>query len=256
VRAVKLYADGALGSRGALLSAPYSDEPGTRGIEVTRVEHLAAVVRRARRAGFQPCIHAIGDAAVTRVLDIYERELGPHARLLRPRIEHGQIVRPADVPRFAALGVIAAVQPTHCTSDMPWVPVRIGEARVPWAYRWRSLLDASARLSLGSDVPVENPDPRLGMWAAVTRRPPQGTRPGWNLPEALSVAEAIAGYTQWAAYAGFEESWRGAIAPSFAADLTIFDRDLEVDPEAAILHARIVRTVVAGRDTFLEGSLK
>jgi predicted amidohydrolase YtcJ len=134
-----------LGSRGALLSAPYTDEPSTHGLEVTPEARLADVVRRACRAGFQPCIHAIGDAAVTRVLDIYERELGPRGEELRPRVEHAQIVRPQDVPRFGALGAIASVQPTHCTSDMPWVPSRLGEERVTWAYRWRSLLAAKAR---------------------------------------------------------------------------------------------------------------
>ncbi len=255
VRAVKLYADGALGSRGALLSAPYADAPGTWGLEVTPEARLADVVRRAGKAGFQPCIHAIGDAAVTRVLDIYERELGARGDLLRPRVEHAQIVRPDDVARFAALGAIASVQPTHCTSDMPWVPARLGETRVAWAYRWRSLLAAHARLCLGSDVPVESPDPRLGMWAAVTRRTPQGTPPGgWNPGETLTRAEALAGYTSWAATAAFEEEWRGACAPGYAADLTVLDRDLEAGDPAAILQARVVRTVVAGRDAFVAGS--
>ncbi len=255
VRAVKLYADGALGSRGALLSAPYSDEPSARGLEVTPEARLADVVRRAGKAGFQPCIHAIGDAAVTRVLDIYERELGARGDLLRPRVEHAQIVRPEDVPRFAALGAIASVQPTHCTSDMPWVPARLGEARVSWAYRWRSLLTAKARLCLGSDVPVESPDPRAGMWAAVTRRTQQGTPPGgWNPAEALTPAEALEGYTGWAAYAAFEEDWRGAIAPGAAADLTVLDRDPVAGAPAAILQARVLRTVIAGRDAFVAGS--
>ena len=253
VRAVKLYADGALGSRGAALSAPYSDEPGSRGLEVTPSARLADVIRRAAKAGFQPCVHAIGDAAVTRMLDIYEQVLGAGSTL-RPRIEHAQIVRPEDVPRFAKLGVIAAVQPTHCTSDMPWAPRRLGAERTPWAYRWRSLLAAGARLELGSDVPVESPDPRLGMWAAVTRRPPEGTaEPGWNLPEALTRAEAIAGFTAWPAYAAFEEGWRGAIAPALAADLTVLDRSLEEGDPATILQVRVLRTIVAGRDAFVAG---
>jgi hypothetical protein len=255
VRAVKLFADGALGSRGAWLSQPYSDEPGTRGLEVTPEARLADVIRRAAKAGFQPCVHAIGDAAVTRVLDLYERELGPAGAALRPRIEHAQVVRPADAPRFATLGVIAAVQPTHCTSDMPWAPARLGPERIAWAYRWRSLLDAHARLCLGSDVPVESPDPRLGLWAAVTRRTPQGTpSEGWNLAEALTSAEAVAGYTSWAAYAAFEENWRGTLVPGNAADLTILDRDVEVGGAAEILQARILRTVVAGRDVFVARS--
>ncbi len=255
VRAVKLFADGALGSRGALLSAPYSDDPSTRGLEVTPEARLADVVRRAARAGFQPCIHAIGDAAVTRVLDIYERELGVRGDALRPRVEHAQTVRPEDVPRFAQEGAIASVQPVHCTSDMPWAPARLGETRLPWAYRWRSLLEAGARLCLGSDVPVASPDPRLGMWAAVTRRTPEGTPPGgWNPAERLSPAEALAGYTNWAAYAAFEEDWRGSIAPGYAADLTVLDRDPTAGAPAAILQTKVLRTVVAGRDVFVAGS--
>ena len=255
VRAVKLFADGALGSRGALLAQPYSDDPGNRGLEVTSESRLVEVIRRAASAGFQPCVHAIGDAAVTRVLDIYEREVGPGGRGLRPRIEHAQIVRPPDVPRFAALGVIASVQTSHCIADMPWAPARLGAERIAWAYRWRSLLAAGARLCLGSDVPVESPDPRLGVWAAVTRRTPEGTPPGgWSPAEALTPAEALAGYTSWAAYAGFEENRRGAIAVGYAADLTIFDRDLTSDDAAEILQAHVVRTVIAGRDVFVAGS--
>jgi predicted amidohydrolase YtcJ len=255
VRAVKLFADGALGSRGAWLSHPYSDEPTARGLEVTPEARLADVMRRAAKAGFQPCVHAIGDAAVTRALDLYERELGPSGRTLRPRIEHAQIVRPADVPRFAAFGVIASVQPTHCISDMPWAPARLGPERIAWAYRWRSLLATGARLCLGSDVPVESPDPRLGLWAAVTRRTPQGTpTEGWNPAEALTLAEAVAGYTSWAAYAAFEEDWRGTVAVGNAADLTVLDRELEGGKAAEILQTKVLRTVVAGRDIFVARS--
>ena len=253
VRAVKLYADGALGSRGAWLSAPYSDDPSTSGTEVTSEARLAEVVGRAGEAGFQPCIHAIGDAAVTRVLDIFQRELGDRSRELRPRVEHAQIVRPEDVPRFAAIGAIASVQPTHCTSDMPWAPSRLAQARVAWSYRWRSLLDAGARLCFGSDVPVENPDPRRTLWSAVTRRPEDGAGPagGWNPAERLTRHEAVEGYTSWAAYAAFEESRRGAVAPGYAADLTIFDRDLEAGTPEEARQAVVLRTVVAGRDAYV-----
>ena len=255
VRAVKLYADGALGSRGAWLSAPYSDEPGTRGLELMPRHELHAAVARIGGAGFQPCVHAIGDAAVTAVLDAFETSLNGVGLVgLRPRVEHAQIVRPEDVPRFARLGVIASVQPTHCTSDMPWAPRRLGEERTPWAYRWRSLRDAGAALCLGSDVPVENADPRHGLWAAVTRRTLEGTPAGgWNPGEALSIDEALRGYTEWAAFAAFEESWRGRIVPGFAADFTIFDRDLSVDVPHSLTLARVVRTVVAGRDVFAGG---
>ena len=253
VRAVKLFADGALGSRGALLTDPYSDEPGNRGLAVTDEERLAELVQRVGDAGFQPCTHAIGDAAVKRTLDVYGCALDRDAGL-RPRLEHAQIVRPEDVERFARLGVIAAVQPTHCTSDMPWAPARLGPDRIAWAYRWRSLTDAGARLCLGSDVPVEDPDPRLGIWAAMTRRTPAGTPAGgWNAPEALTAAEAVAGFTAGAAFAAFEEGWRGAIAPALAADLTVIDRDLAAVAPKDVLRARILRAVVAGRDAFVAG---
>lgn len=249
VRAVKLYADGALGSRGAWLSAPYSDAPGHVGLSVTPLSRLREVVAKAARAGFQPCIHAIGDEAVHQVLGLLAEVLGERTQHLRPRIEHAQVVRPEDVPRFAAFGVIASVQPTHCTSDMPWAPSRLGPDRISWAYRWRSLVDAGARLCLGSDVPVENPDPRLGLWAAVTRKTPAGEpAEGWNPGERLTVAEAVAGYTTWAAYAAFEENRRGRIAPGFLADFTVFDRPLE---EGSVLSARLVRTVVGGRDVYV-----
>lgn len=256
VRAVKLYADGALGSRGAWLSAPYTDEPATSGLEVTPPGRLADVVQRAARAGFSPSIHAIGDAGVRRVLDVFEQQLAGTPGL-RPRVEHAQIVAPADVPRFAALGAIASVQPTHCTSDMPWAPERLGPERTAWAYRWRSLLAAGARLALGSDAPIESSDPRLGIWAAVTRQTADSQPPeGWNRAEALTVAEAVAGYTEWAAYAGGEEGWRGRLAPGYAADLTVLDRDLEAGQPASILQARVARTVVAGRDMFVGGSAR
>lgn len=252
VRAVKLYADGALGSRGAWLAAPYADAPGHYGLEVTPLAKLAAVVEAAKRAGFQPCIHAIGDRAVHEVLRLYHRLLGP-ASPLRPRIEHAQVVAPEDVPRFAQTGTIASVQPTHCTSDMPWAPARLGGERILWAYRWRSLLAAGARLCLGSDAPVENPDPRLGLWAATTRRTPEGSPPeGYNPQERLTPQEAVAGYTTWAAWAAFEETYRGRIAPGYLADLTIFDRD--VTQEGEVLAARVLRTVVGGKDVYLAGS--
>lgn len=249
VRAVKLYADGALGSRGAWLSQPYSDAPGHVGLSVTPLPRLKEVVVQAAAAGFQPCIHAIGDEAVHQVLNLYQEVLRAKSASLRPRLEHAQVVRPEDVPRFAQLGVIASVQPTHCTSDMPWAPSRLGPERILWAYRWRSLLAAGGRLCLGSDVPVEDPDPRLGLWAATTRKTTQNLpEHGWNPEERLSTAEAIAGFTSWAAYAAFEENQRGQIAPGYFADFTVFDRALEGD---AVLSARLLRTVVGGVDVFV-----
>lgn len=254
VRSVKLYADGALGSRGAWLSSPYRDDPATSGLALATAADLAVSVARSRDAEFQTGIHAIGDQAVTSVLDVYEHVLGEGGRGLRPRIEHAQIIRPEDVPRFSRLGVVAAVQPIHCISDMPWVPARLGQERLEWTYRWRSLLDAGARLSLGSDVPVEPADPFLGIWAAVTRRPVSGPpEEGWNPSEALSVHEALAGYTVWAAYAAFEEGWRGVVRPGWAADFTVVDRDLTVATAQEVRNSRVLRTVVGGRDVYMAG---
>ncbi len=249
---VKLYADGALGSRGALLGEDYTDDPGNRGLAVTPAGALRSTIHAASRAGFQVGIHAIGDEGVHRVLDLYA-ELGPATcRRLRHRVEHAQIVRPGDVPRFARLGVVASIQPTHCTSDMPWAPDRLGPDRIAWAYRWRSLADAGAVLAGGSDAPVEDPDPRRGLFAAITRQRPDGTPPGgWNPAERLTPAEALELFTTGVAWAGHCERWSGVVAPGFEADLTIVDRDPTTVEPAAIFGMKVLRTVIAGRDRWV-----
>ncbi len=249
---VKLYADGALGSRGALLGADYSDDAGNRGLAVITVEKLNAAVKRAAAARYQVAIHAIGDEAVHRALDAFAG-LDPRRNIrLRHRIEHSQIVRPDDVARFAETQAIASIQPTHCTSDMPWAPQRLGPERISWAYRWRSLLDAGAELAGGSDAPVESPDPRLGLYAAETRKRPDGTPAGgWNPGERLRPQEALALFTSGAAAAGHAERWSGSIIVGAAADLTVVDVDpVQVAPER-LLQMKILRTVVAGRDVFV-----
>ncbi len=252
VGGVKLYADGALGSRGALLGADYADDPGNRGLAVTPLGRLAAVIRRASAAGFQVGVHAIGDEAVHRVLDLYTGVGAAVCRRLHHRIEHSQTVRPEDVARFAELGVVASVQPTHCTSDMPWAPQRLGPERIAWAYRWRSLADAGVVLAGGSDAPVEDPDPRRGLYAAVTRQREDGTPAGgWSPTERLTLDEALALFTEGAAYAARAEGWCGAIRPGFAADLTVLDGDpTSVAPER-ILHLRVLRTMVGGVDGYV-----
>ena len=173
IRAIKISADGALGSRGAALLEPYADEPGTSGFLTTPEADLYALTRAAADAGFQTCVHAIGDRANRVVMDTFERVARevPAARALRNRNEHAQILDAAEIPRFAALGVIASMQPTHATSDMPWVPARIGAARTAeGAYVWQKLRHAGARLASGSDFPVEEPNPLLGFYAAITRQ--------------------------------------------------------------------------------------
>ncbi len=255
VRAVKAYADGALGSRGAALLADYTDEPGQRGLLRTSPERLAEIALAARRAGWQVWIHAIGDRGNRVALDAFESAAAaaPQAAegATRPRIEHAQVVAPEDFPRFARLGVIASIQPTHATSDMPWAEDRVGPTRIEGAYAWRRLKNSGARLAGGSDAPVESENPLLGFYAAVTRRDLEGKPPGgWRAGEKLSRAEALALFTSDAAYAAFEEGWRGRIEPGFAADFTILERDPMAVPEEEIPSIRVFATVVAGRAAF------
>jgi hypothetical protein len=255
VRAVKAYADGALGSRGAALLADYADEPGQRGLLRTSPERLSEIALAARRAGWQVWIHAIGDRGNRVALDAFEAaaEAVPQAAegSTRPRIEHAQVIAPEDFPRFARLGVIASIQPTHATSDMPWAEDRVGPSRIAGAYAWRRLRNAGARLAGGSDAPVESENPLLGFYAAVTRRDLEGSPTGgWRAGEKLSRAEALALFTSDAAFAAFEEGWRGRIEPGFAADFTILERDPMAVPEQEIPSVKVLATVVAGRAVF------
>lgn len=254
VRAVKLVADGALGSRGAALIEEYADEPGNRGLDVTRPGQLEVVARGAVAAGFQPCTHAIGDRANRAVLDLYERLMRDHEgmRALRPRIEHAQVLDADDIPRFGALGVVASMQPTHCTSDMPWAADRLGEARVAeGAYAWRKLLASKAVIASGSDFPVEHPDPLLGFYAAITRQDQAG-RPegGWYADQRMTRAEALRAMTRDAAYAAHAERDLGVIAPGMLADLVVLSRDIMTVPPDEILQARVLRTMVGGRTVY------
>jgi predicted amidohydrolase YtcJ len=250
VRAIKISADGALGSRGAALLEPYSDEPGTSGLLITPPEDVYARTRAAARAGFQTAIHAIGDRANRLVLDVFERVQSevPGARDLRMRLEHAQILDAAEIPRFARLGVIASMQPTHATSDMPWVPARIGEARMrEGAYAWRRLRMAGARIAAGSDFPVEAPDPLLGFYAAITRQDRSG-RPagGWIPAERMTRPEALRAFTIDAAYAAHAESHLGSIEPGKLADFVVLSRDIMRVPPAEILETAVQMTVVGG----------
>jgi predicted amidohydrolase YtcJ len=249
VRSVKLRADGALGSRGALLLAPYDDDPGNAGLEVTPPESLQVWAAEAMRSGFQPATHAIGDRGNRIILDAYQQALALVApRNLRPRVEHCQILSPEDIPRFARLGVIASMQPTHATSDMPWAAARVGETRLAGAYAWHTLLASGAHVAFGSDAPVESIDPLWGMYAAVTRQDHAGQPPGgWRPAERVSVSDAIRGFTSGAAYAAHDEMRTGSIATGLRADLTLIDTNLLTCLPGEILEARVVMTVVQGK---------
>jgi predicted amidohydrolase YtcJ len=248
VRGVKLYADGALGSRGAALLEPYADDPGNLGLLTATGAHLAEVAGRARAAGFQVGIHTIGDRGALIALDALEQALGGPRPEARFRIEHAQVTRVEDIRRMARLGVIASMQPTHATSDMPWAGARLGEGRLERAYAWRKVLDAGGRLALGSDFPVESADPRLGLYAAVTRQDLAGDPPGGWLPgERLSREEALRGFTLDAAWSLFLDREVGSLVVGKRADLVVFARDPLRLPEAEIPRAEIDLTVVDGK---------
>jgi hypothetical protein len=240
MRGVKLYADGALGSRGARLGADYDDDPGNRGLWVTAPESLAAAVGVATAAGWQVAVHAIGDAAVSAVLDAVLAAARAHPGDLRPRIEHLQVVAPADWDRLVEARAIASMQPTHATSDMPWAERRVG-ARIAGAYAWRTVIERGIPLAAGSDFPVEEVSPLLGLYAAVTRQDGAGAPSGgWYPAQRLTLEEAIAAFTSGAAYAERAERARGMLAPGRDADVTVLDGPLAADRSLLARRAQLV----------------
>jgi predicted amidohydrolase YtcJ len=256
VRAIKIQADGALGSRGAALLEPYQDEPTTRGLLITPPEDVYALTRAASRARFQTAIHAIGDRANRQVMDVFEKVQSevPGSRDLRMRVEHAQILDSSEITRFARLGVIASMQPTHATSDMPWVPARIGERRMhEGAYVWRKLLTSGARIAAGSDFPVEDPNPMLGFYAAITRQDmaghPQG---GWMPAERLTREEALRAFTIDAAYAAHADTLLGSLEAGKLADLIMLSHDIMRVPRAEILKTTVRMTIVGGEVVYEE----
>jgi predicted amidohydrolase YtcJ len=255
IRAFKLFADGALGSRGAALLEPYSDAPKTKGLITTPAAAVYDLTRSSLQKGFQVCTHAIGDAANRMVLDSYERALHdvPQSRDSRLRIEHAQVLAPEDIPRFAKLEVISSMQPTHCTSDKPWAEKRLGPERVKGAYAWRSLLETGVHLPLSSDFPGEILNPFYGMYAAVTRQDPQGNPPGgWYPEQRLSLDQALKGYTVEGAYAEFEENVKGSIEPNKLADLTVISDDITKISPKEILSIHVLKTFVGGKVVYEE----
>jgi predicted amidohydrolase YtcJ len=250
VRSIKVVADGALGSRGAAMLEPYADEPGTTGLLTTPPDDVYALTLAASKAGFQTATHAIGDRANRLVMDIYERvqrEVSG-ARALRLRIEHAQILDRAEIPRFASLSVIASMQPTHATSDMPWVPARIGRERMEeGAYVWRKLMSSGATIAAGSDFPVELPNPLLGFYAAITRQDPKGQpASGWMPGERMSRDEALASFTRNAAFAAHAETLLGSLEAGKLADLVVLSKDIMRVAPPEIVTTNVRMTIVGG----------
>ncbi len=249
IRAIKLYADGALGSRGAALLEPYSDDPGNRGLLVNTPDYLYQTTLQAVKAGYQVCTHAIGDAANRVVLNAYEKVLSevPPGDY-RLRLEHAQVISPQDLTRCSALGVIPSMQPTHATSDMPWAVDRLGPDRIKGAYAWRTLLNLGCRLPFGSDFPVEAPNPLWGIYAAVTRQDPEGQPVGGWFPEQrLTVEEALKGFSLEAAYAGFAERDQGSLEVGKLADFTVLDQDpFQISPRDLYL-VKVIYTIIGGQ---------
>lgn len=244
-RAVKLYMDGALGSRGAQLIAPYSDRPDTSGLSLLDDDGLADIMTRAKAADVQLAIHAIGDLANRRILEAYEA--GGYDKSLRWRIEHAQVIHPDDLARVATGGLIASMQPSHAIGDLFFAPARLGMDRLRGAYAWATLLDLGTVIAGGSDAPVEVGSPTIEFYAAVARKDLKGfSGEGWHPEEAVSRARALALFTTGPAFASFREADLGTIEPGKLADFTVFDRDLMTVPEGDILKAEPVMTVIGG----------
>lgn len=259
MRSCKLYMDGAMGSRGAWLLDPYEDRPTAsdgrpyRGLNVMSPEIVRKIAADGVRRGYQVCTHAIGDQANREVLDAYEAAFATvrfHIQKRmdpRFRIEHAQLLNEQDIPRFAALGVIASMQPTHCTSDMRWVESRVGPVRTKGAYAWAALLNSQAILAFGSDFPVESHNPLLGIHAAITRQAIDGTPSGgWRPEQKLTAAQTLRAFTLDAAYAAFQDEEIGSLQVGKSADLVVFDRDWTTCPPGEIPLAKVLATMIAG----------
>jgi len=251
IQSVKLYSDGALGSRGAAMIEPYSDDVENRGLPFYTQDELDGFVKKSNDMGFQVAIHAIGDLGNRMALDAFEKAQGGKISPLRNRIEHSQIISLDDIPRFAELGVIAAMQPIHATSDMNMAEDRIGPERILGGYAWRRLLDSGAIIASGSDFPVELPNPFLGLYAAVTRQSGAGLpEGGWYMDQALSRAEALHSFTLDAAYAAHQEDRLGSLEAGKWADFIIVDRDFFECPAAEIDDIQVLQTWVGGQQVF------
>lgn len=249
---LKCFADGSMGAGSALFYEPYTDEPATSGLGIFSRERLAELIAEGHAAGLQMFTHAIGDKANCWVLDAYESAIREHGvRGLRHRIEHAQVVDPRDLPRFAGLGVIASIQPSHCIDDMRWAEKRIGRERCANAYMYKSFYDAEARVAFGTDWPVEPLSPMLGLYAAVTREyPGGGPEGGWFPEQIISMDAAIRSYTLDAAYAEHQEQEKGSIEAGKLADVIVLEKDPFEIPARELLEMRVDLTMMGGRLVF------
>lgn len=255
VRSIKLYADGALGSRGAWLLEEYTDAPGVHGHNVTPMEDIRRVTFEGLQNGFQICTHAIGDRANREVLDIYEaafEEYPDKAEDHRFRVEHAQHFALEDIPRFAELDVIASVQAIHMSSDRPWAIDRLGEKRiVDGAYVWQKLIESGAVVINGTDAPVEPVSAIASFYASVTRLTLKGTPAGGYEPgQKMTREQALKTYTLWGAYGAFEEDIKGSIEVGKLADFTVYNQDLMTVPDDQLLDTQIDMTIVGGKVMF------
>ena len=259
-RTIKIIFDGALGSRGAALLNPYYDAPDTSGFLTEKPEELRPLFEEALRRGVQVETHAIGDHANRIILDLYDetfKAVPPDQRKIcepRWRVEHAQIVAPADIPRFAKLGVIPSMQPSHAISDLFFAPARLGMDRLADAYLWQSFLKAGAIIAGGSDAPVERGEPMIEFYAAVARKSIKGeSGEGWHPEQAVSREQALKMFTIWPAYAAFEEKDKGSIEVGKLADLTVLSEDIMKIPEPEILKTRCIMTIIGGEVVFGRG---
>ena len=245
---IKLFADGALGSRGAWLKQPYADKPDTRGLQFHSDGELLGLADQAAAAGFQVATHAIGDAANAQIITVYEKLSQKFGKDRRWRIEHFQIADPADIPRIAPAGIIASMQPTHQTSDRLMAEKRLGPNRLKGAYAWQTVLGSGARLAFGTDFPVESPNPFPGLSAAISRQDINGQPPGgWIPSERLTFEQALSAYTRGAAYAGFAEQKIGSLEPGKWADFIFIDRDPTKVDAQSLARTKVLETWVAGK---------
>jgi predicted amidohydrolase YtcJ len=249
LRAVKLYADGALGSRGAALLAPYTDDPHSHGLLFHSNGEIDAMIAKAMKKGYQVNVHAIGDAGNRQILDTFAKEIpANHGQALRHRIEHAQVVTLADIPRFKSIGIIPSMQPTHATSDKNMAEQRIGPERIKGAYAWRTFLAQGSRIACGSDFPVEAPNPFFGIHAAVTRQDAAGNPiAGWYPEQEMSLKEAFRCFTLDAAYAGHQENTLGSLEAGKYADFIVIDRDMFKISPYDIHKIGVLETWVGGR---------